>query len=234
MSIESLVMSTTTSIHGIVSSRADAVKRALTLAEVLLVYSGILLYIWRWQAAHPRAWILLWAVILASHLAHRDTLRELGLTWFELRSSAELVLPLVLTAYIPLVVYGFARHHLALVAPGRQTLVSFAGYGSWCAVQQYLTQSYFHHRLMSVVRSPHLSSLLVALMFGAAHLPNPVLTVATALAGFLLSEVFARHRNIFPLALAQTVGGFLIAALTPARLMHNMRVGPGYLFYGRR
>ena len=37
-----------------------------------------------------------------------------------------------------------------------------------------------------------------------------------------------------PLALAQTVGGFLAAALAPASAIHNMRVGTGYLFYGLR
>jgi len=53
-------------------------------------------------------------------------------------------------------------------------------------------------------------------------------------AGFIFAEIFARHRNIWPIALAQAVGGLLLAAVSPASLMHNMRVGPGYLFYGLR
>lgn len=234
MSIQSL-MGTTTSINGIFSSPSAADwKRALTSLEMLLVYSGILLYIWRWQFAHPHAWMPLLAVVLASHFAHRDSMRGLGLTLVELRSCAAVVLPLALAIYVPLLLYGFARHRLIPLAPERQTLVSFGSYGFWCLFQQYLAQSYFHRRLRSVVRSPHLSSLLVGLMFGAAHIPNPVLIVVTTLGGFLLAEIFARHPNIWPLALAQAVGGFLVAALTPASLIHNMRVGPGYLFYGLR
>jgi membrane protease YdiL (CAAX protease family) len=87
---------------------------------------------------------------------------------------------------------------------------------------------------MKAVRNRHLSSLLVGILFGSAHIPNPILMVATTVAGFVFAEVFARHRNIWPIALAQAVGGLLIAAVSPASLIHNMRVGPGYLFFGLR
>jgi hypothetical protein len=172
------------------------------------------------------------AVVLASHVAHRDRLDEVGLTFHGLRASARFVLPLALAFFLPAVIYGFASGALRVIQPGERTLVSFLGYGEWCVFQQYLMQSYFHHRLMGLTSNRHLSSALVALMFGGAHIPNPILTVATTLGGFALAEVFARHRNIFPLALGQTVGGFLIAALSPAALIHNMRVGPGYFLFG--
>jgi membrane protease YdiL (CAAX protease family) len=71
-------------------------------------------------------------------------------------------------------------------------------------------------------------------MFGSAHIPNPILMTATTLAGFIFAEIFARHRNIWPLALVQALGGFLLAAVSPVSLMHNMRVGPGYFFFGLR
>jgi membrane protease YdiL (CAAX protease family) len=111
-------------------------------------------------------------------------------------------------------------------------LAAFAFYGAWCVVQQYLMESYFHCRLLSLSNNRHLTSAIVALMFGAGHLPNPILTVVTTVGGFALAEIFARHRNIFPLALAQTVGGFVVAVLSPASLIHNMRVGPGYWLSG--
>lgn len=206
-------------------------KRLLTALEVLLVYAGVLLYIWRWQSTHPRIWMVLVAAILASHLAHRDRLRDLGLLSTELRANAGLVLVLALALYVPLIVYGLASRRLALIHPSARAYASFGGYFIWCAFQQYLAQSYFHRRLMAVARSPHVSSALVALMFGAAHIPNPILMAVTTVGGFLLSEIYARHRNIWPLALAQAVGGILIAGLSPPSLMHNMRVGPGYFYY---
>lgn len=206
----------------------------LAALEVLAMYAAILLYIWRWQFTIPRLWMLLSAAMLVSFAVHRDTPRALGLTTHALRANAQLVLPLALAGYVPLVVYGFASHRLILTLPGKRTLFSFVAYGLWCLTQQFLAQSYFHHRLLGILRNPHGSSAIVALMFGAAHIPNPVLMVATTLGGFVFSEVFARHRNIWPLALAQGAGGFLVAALAPASLIHNMRVGPGYFFYGLR
>lgn len=214
--------------------RKSAFGRAATALEVLLVYAGILLYIWHWQATHPHAWIVLLGAILLSHVAHRDTLRTLGLSGSELRASARIILPLMLLFFLPMLAYGFARHVLTLEPLTRNALKYFAGYGLWCAIQQYLTQSYFHNRLMNVTENRHLSAALVGLMFGSAHIPNPILMPVTALAGFIFAEIFARHRNIWPLALAQTVGGFLVAAISPAALIHNMRVGPGYFFYGLR
>jgi len=215
------------------SSQTTLIRLGIAL-EVSTVYAGILLYIWQWQLTYPRAWMALLALVLASHVAHRDSLHDLGLTLLELRASAQAVLPLATALFVPVAIYGLASGKLFPLAPGVKTIASFAGYGLWCVFQQYLTQSFFHNRLMRLASNHHVSSLFVALMFGAAHIPNPILMVATTLGGFILAEVFARHRNVYPLALAQTVGGFLIAALSPTSLIHNMRVGPGYFLFGLR
>ena len=208
--------------------------RLATTAEFLLVYTGILLYIWVWERRHPHVWMALLAFVLLTHVLHHDTLRTLGLSFAELRPNAEFLLPIMAGIFVVLAVVGFARHILTPVLPGRQTILWFAGYFVWGACQQYLAQSYFHNRLMSVIPNRHLTSLIVALMFGGAHIPNPVLMVATFIAEYIFSEAFARHRNIWPLALAHAAGGFLIAAIAPTSLIHNMRVGPGYYFYGLR
>lgn len=225
-----------------------------TACEVALVFAGILAYIWCWQHTNPLAWMghpgsrliahfmdtnpLVWgglfALILASHVLHHDTLRGLGFTRTELHANAQWVLPLALLVYVPLLFYGFVHHRLALLHPTWQSLVSLVGYGAWCAFQQYLAQSYFHNRLMLIIRNRHVSSALTAILFSAAHIPNLILVIATFVAGFIFAEAFARHRNIWPLALAQAVGGLLLAAVAPDALIHHMRVGPGYFFYGIR
>jgi len=202
--------------------------------EVALIFAGILAYIWRWQHTIPYAWVPLWALILVSHVWHHHTLRGLGLGWTGLRASAQWVLPLAILLYLPMLVYGFVHHRLALLHPIWQSLVSLLGYGAWCAFQQYLTQSYFNNRLMQVIRNRHVSSAFIGIMFSASHIPNLILMVATLVAGFIFAEVFARHRNIWPLALVQAVGGLLLAAVAPDALIHHMRVGPGYFFYGIR
>jgi hypothetical protein len=205
-----------------------------TALEVALIFAGVLAYIWRWQHTIPYAWVGLFALILVSHVLHHDTLRSLGLGRTDLRASAQWVLPVAIILFLPLLGYGFAHRHLLLLRPTWQSLVPLFAYGSWCAFQQYLTQSYFHNRLMRVVHNRHVSSALVGIMFSATHIPNLILMIATLVAGFVFAEVFARYRNIWPLALAQAVGGLLLAAVAPDAMIHHMRVGPGYFFYGIR
>jgi Type II CAAX prenyl endopeptidase Rce1-like len=209
-------------------------RQALAALEVLAVFAGILLYIWRWQYSHPYLWIPFLAIILLSHVVHHDTLRTLGLGRNELRSSASVIVPLGALVLLPAFVYGVASGAVVPALPDLRSIHYFVNYLLWSIFQQYLAQSFFHNRLRAVIQNRHLSSLLVALMFAAAHIPNDVLMAVTLAGGFALAEVFARHRNIWPLALVQAVAGSLVAALVPAAVIHNMRVGPGYFFYGRR
>ncbi len=225
-------MGAVTTTERLAGNGGDALTlRICSAIEILVLYAFTLEFIWRWQYRYPHAWVPMLAAIVASHFLHHDRLKDLGLTWEEARGSASVVLPLAIALYLPILIFGFARGALVLSLPDERTLAGFVGYLIWCAGQQYLAQSFFHHRLRSVVTSPHLSSLLVALMFGAAHIPNPVLMAATTFGGFIMAEIFLRHRNIWPLALAQAVGGFLLGAVTPASLIHHMRVGPGYFYY---
>jgi len=175
--------------------------------------------------------MVLLAVIVATHFWHGDSPRELGLTLDNLRASARAIAPLFLPLAAALVMVAAALLSRKLAIPWQYTLKMFGLYAGWCVFQQYLAQSYFHHRLMAMLPNRHLSSAMVALMFGAAHIPNPVLMIATTVGGFLFAEVFARHRNIWPIALTQAVAGYLIIAIVPLAITHNMRVGPGYYFF---
>ena len=228
-------MSTVTSVDEIKAGSASHSWLPIYSAlEVILVYAGIVTYIWRWRPTYPHFWMVLLGVVLASHFLHRDTFRT---SWPLICRNAGQRPGRI--AHRPRLLHSSSRIRFCAACPdvcasepARRCFT--AGYGIWCAFQQYLAQSYFHNRLMEVVRNRHLSSLLVGIIFGSAHIPNPILMVATTVAGFVFAEVFARHRNIWPIALAQAVGGLLIAAVSPASLIHNMRVGPGYLFYGLR
>ena len=128
----------------------------IAATEVAAVFAGILLYIWRWQHTMPYIWVALLAVIMASHALRRETPRDLGLTGTGLRPSAQMILPLALVLYIPLLFYGATEHRLGLLRPGWNSLFLFLGYGVWCVAQQYLAQSYFHNRLMIAIPNRHL------------------------------------------------------------------------------
>jgi len=213
-----------------VSSRQAGIRIATAL-EILVVYGGILQYIWKWQFTHPSWWIPILAVIVLSHVIHRDTIRSVGLGWQDIRSSAQIALPCAALVFIPAAVYGVWSRRLLPLPLNSPALISFLGYAVWSLFQQYLAQSYFNNRLLAAVQDRNLSSVLLGLMFGAAHIPNVPLVMVTGLGGFALAEVFARHRNIWPLALVHAVGGYLVGAVVPDALLHHMRVGPGYFFY---
>ena len=103
-------------------------------------------------------------------------------------------------------------------------------YAVWALEQEFILQSFFYVRLETLLGSRR-AVWGAALLFCAAHLPSPVLTLMSFIGGLLFCEMFRRYRNIFPLGLAHATLGFTIAASLPDSLLHHMRVGLGYLSY---
>ncbi|HXH47823.1 MAG TPA: CPBP family glutamic-type intramembrane protease [Terriglobia bacterium] len=207
------------------------ISSAVTVSEILAVYAAILLYIWRWQDAHPFLWVPLLAAVLFSQWLYGDTLEERGLTAREFRACARAILPVLLVVVAAGVLYGLWAREVAVQLASPRAALMFVGYFIWCSLQQYLTQSYFHRRLMRVVQSAHLRSFVIGLLFAGAHIPNPVLMAATFAGGIVFAEIFSRHPNIWPLAFVQALAGFVIGTLSPPWIIHGMRVGPGYFLF---
>lgn len=108
---------------------------------------------------------------------------------------------------------------------------SFGGYAVWALVQQLLLQGYFLLRLLRLVPNANFAAILAATIFALAHLPNPILTPVTLLWGLAACFVFLRFRNLWTLAMAHAIFGICLAVTIPAPVLHNMRVGLGYLTY---
>jgi hypothetical protein len=108
---------------------------------------------------------------------------------------------------------------------------SFWGYAIWSLVQQFLLQDFFLLRLMRLLPGKRPAVFAAVCMFASAHLPNPILTVATFLWGLAACVLFLRYRNIFTLGIAHAIFGICLAITVPAHSLHNMRVGRGYLTY---
>jgi hypothetical protein len=113
----------------------------------------------------------------------------------------------------------------------RGWILTFGGYTVWSFVQQFLLQGYFLFRLLRILPRREAAVLAAAGMFAAAHLPNPILTPITLLWGICACFVFLRCRNVYPLALAHAILGITVAVTIPGPVVHNMRVGLGYLRY---
>ena len=113
----------------------------------------------------------------------------------------------------------------------RSWIMTFGGYTVWSFVQQFLLQGYFLFRFLRLLPRREWAALAAALLFAAAHLPNPILTPVTFIWGLVACFVFLRCRNVFPLAIAHAILGITVAITIPGPVVRNMRVGLGYLRY---
>lgn len=130
----------------------------------------------------------------------------------------------------------FASSYGTLHHPGgpEQWVMAFGGYTIWALTQQLLLQGYFLARLLRIFPNPNVAAFLTASVFAIAHLPNPILTPLTLIWGLTACLIFIRSRNVYPLAIAHAIFGICVAVTIPASVLHNMRVGLGYIRYQPR
>ena len=105
-------------------------------------------------------------------------------------------------------------------------------YAVWALVQQFMLQSFFYVRMESLLGGGR-AVWGTALLFAVAHIPSPLLTVASFAGGVIFCEIFRRYRSIYPLGLVHAALGLTIALSFSDALLRHMRVGIGYLaFHG--
>lgn len=205
-------------------------RRWVDLAELAVAYGlieGAL-----WTGSHVRViWALaamLW--IVAVTLLHRPSFRELGLGLTGLRQTAP-VAPLgILTAAVILLIARSAGTLHGLY--GTASIAAHVlGYCIWALEQQFIAQSFIFTRLERALGNSRLAVTLTAVLFSVAHIPNSFLMTATLIGGFLFSEIFRRHRNIYPLAVAHAFVGLALAVAVPDQILRHLRVGIGFLHY---
>ena len=208
--------------------------RYLTVVEALAFSALVAMYIWRWQAAHPRSWAIFPVWLIVSILVHRDTPKTLGWRadnlWPATRQGLIMFAAFVAAVCMAGLFLG-ALHHLPEHLIDRRR---FLGYFSFCLLQQVAVNSYLMNRLLYSVENPIISALLASAIFAALHWPNPVLVPVTLIGGFGMCLLFARQRNILPLTLGQAILGGLVWWAFPVAWHHAMRVGPGYYSFARR
>jgi membrane protease YdiL (CAAX protease family) len=104
----------------------------------------------------------------------------------------------------------------------------FIGYFAFCLLQEIGLQSFLMNRLLTALEKPVPSAVVAGAIFAVLHWPNPVLVPLTFIGGATLCWLFARQRNIIPLAIGQAILGSLVWWAFPPAWHHGMRVGPGY------
>jgi membrane protease YdiL (CAAX protease family) len=197
--------------------------RILAAGEVVIVFAGVMAYIWRLQFTFPEFAVVLLAFIIATFFVHRDRLQEdLGL------GSRGLVAGIRVLALPTLIIVGALIFRVPVRFFAIDRLAGLGKYFAWCLLQEFALQSFFANRLLLVLKSENRAAWVNAGLFAAVHLPNPVLVPVTFLGGYILTRVFFSTRNLIPLALSQAIIGSLLSVALPVAWHHGLRVGPGY------
>ncbi len=105
----------------------------------------------------------------------------------------------------------------------------FLVYIVWALMQQFMLQDFFLTRLLRILPTRAAAVIIAGLLFAVAHVPNPLLVVATLVWGIIACALFLRYRNLYVLGLAHAILGMCIAVTVPNAVHHQMRVGLGYL-----
>ena len=200
----------------------------LAAAEVVIVFAGIVLFIWRLQFTFPNFALFLLGFLVLTFFIHRDTLQNLGIGSRGLISGLKtLAVPTAIASAL-LILASASVGGLQTSSSTADKLWGLSRYFAWCLFQEFGLQSFFTNRLSAVFKDPNRTAWASAVVFGAFHIPHPVLIPVTFVGGYLLTRIFMKHRNLVPLAAAQAIVGSLLTVALPAGWQHGLRVGPGY------
>jgi membrane protease YdiL (CAAX protease family) len=212
------------------SDSRPARRSAWIVSELVIGYALILAVIW---TSRPLQHWLYWGAIVwfaISIMLSFPGWRAMGVSAVGFRRSVWVVGVALFMAAAATFVAGnlgtlHRPHGLA------QWVLAFGGYTVWALAQQLLLQGYFLLRLVRVLPSATWAAVTAASVFALAHLPNPILAPVTLIWGLTACLIFLKSRNIWPLAIAHAIFGICIAITIPGPLLHNMRVGLGYITY---
>jgi hypothetical protein len=200
--------------------------RKLDTLEPLLMFGLILAYIWKLRFWHPSCWIAIPALMVLSHLLRHESPRALGLEPHHLPDCLKELAPVLI--FIALLLLSAGLRLPALRPIGfAGALLALAAYLPWGLAQQYALNAYFVNRLDSTL-STRAASLVAALLFSAAHAPNPFLMAVTLPLGWCATVYYRRTRNLYLLGIAHAGVGLLLFLVAPDSLSRHLRVGPGW------
>lgn len=207
-------------------------SRLRDLLELISAYGLILAVMW---TPMPVQRILYWlaiVVVIGFTVLRREKLYFLGLAPTETARSLWIVAAAVILAGIAMMAASQLGTLHGLPQVGHlSSRTRVGGYLLWSFVQEFLVQVFVLTRLLRLCSRRSVAIAIAVLLFGAAHIPNPVLILLTLLWASVACPFFLRYRNLYALGLAHGILGLCVAVTVPDAVHHHMRVGLGYLRY---
>lgn len=215
-------------------SRAPAgTSGTRTLLLLLITYAALQAYLWfvvptRSTPAIAAGAILILAVMIGDPWKRGESAASVGLTFRHFTGALKLLaLPTAMALLLFLLVDRLTPHAPA----GGRFLKRFVQILPWALLQQGLLQATFNRRLVASHGRGWRTSLLNGLFFAGMHLPGPLLTGLTFVAGTVWSWAYQRKPNLLALVLAHALLSAAAQDLLPSAWTHGFRVGPGYFRY---
>jgi membrane protease YdiL (CAAX protease family) len=208
--------------------------KELALWEVMTIITSCLIAEWALVPfAAGRGIVTAFPILLAigfmilSHSYRGETLKEIGFRWDNLFAAGKILLLPTLGTVIVIVMLGWVLSGSKFVfRPLRSHLLLLP---LWGLFQQYALQGFINRRLQLALGQGFKVTLLVGLLFGLLHLPNPLLALLTFIGGIIWAAVYQRHPNLLALGIAHSVASVTMALAIPPSLVNGLRVGFRYL-----